>query len=116
MKSSSLPSSKKVINLSSFSFDRHVYTLLEKGLNFSFTPRKIPIEEIICDIEYEIKCLPHASKYIIRQDCDMILTKAKAPKSNLSKPKSHVLKSLNIKQDIFVLKGEKGGSTVILNK
>ena len=47
----SLALNRNVINLSSFSFDQHVFSLLEKGLNFALAPRKIPIHDIICDIE-----------------------------------------------------------------
>jgi len=44
------------------------------------------------------------------------LRKAKPPKSNLSKEESLALRSLNQNKDIIVLKADKGGAAVILNK
>ena len=46
----------------------------------------------------------------------MILRKAKPPKSNISKLEFEALKSLNSNPNIVVLKADKGGATVILNK
>ena len=109
-------SNKTVFNLSSFSFDQHVFSLLEKGLNFFLVPKKIPNLDIICDIEYGIRDLPDTTKDIIRQDCAMVLRKAKPPKSNISKLEFEALKSLNNNHNIVVLKADKGGATVILNK
>ena len=64
--SSPHPQGNKVLNLSSFSFPLAVFSLLGKGLNFALAPRKIPIEDIICDVEYGIKNLPDKIKDTIR--------------------------------------------------
>ena len=107
-------SSNKVVNLSSFSFDPPVFRLMEKGLNVSLAPRKILVDNIICDIEYGIKELPDVTKDIIHQDCTIILIKAKAPKNNINKPEFDALKSLNNSKSIVDFKVEKG--VVILDK
>ena len=107
---------KGVVNLSSFSFSPSVFSLLDKGLNFALAPRKIPVYDIICDVEYRIRDLPDNIKDTIRQDCAIVLKKAKPPRMNLSKEEFSALKSLNQNQDIVVLKADKGGATVILNK
>lgn len=109
-------SSNKVVNLSNFSFDSHVFSLLEKGLNFVGAPRKFPVNDIICDIEFGIRDLPDSTKDVIRHDCMVILRKAKPHRSNLSKHEFEALKSLNNNKDIVVLKADKGGAAVILNK
>jgi len=98
-----------VVNLSSFSFDPLIYSLLEKGLNFSLAPRKIQINEIICDIEYGIIDLPDVTKDIIGQGCAIILRKAKTPTYNINKLEFDALKSLNNNKDVLVLKVDKGG-------
>jgi len=50
--------SNRVVNSSRFSFSPPIYSLLEKGLNFSLTLKKISMEDIMCDIEFGIKGLP----------------------------------------------------------
>ena len=54
-----------VVNLSIFSFDPLVYSLMEKALDFSLAPRKISVEDIIFDIEYGINDLRENTKDII---------------------------------------------------
>ena len=46
----------------------------------------------------------------------VILRKAKPPKSNLSRSEFEALKSLNNNKDIVLLKADKGGAAIILNK
>lgn len=70
-----------VINLSNMKLDEHILNLLRKGLNFSITPRKILVEDILCNIEYGIKNLPDNIKEQIIQDCSITLRKAKPPKA-----------------------------------
>jgi len=106
----------KVVNLSDFSFSPSMFSVLSKGLNFALAPKKIPVEDIICDIEFGIKRLPDNIKNTIRQDCAVILRKVNPPKSNLSKEELVALRSLNQNNDIVVLKSDKGWATVILNK
>ena len=48
-----------VVYLSSLILDAPSCNILEKGLNFAILPRKIPFEELISNIEYDIKNLSH---------------------------------------------------------
>lgn len=59
-------SSRIVVNLSSMNFDPHVFCILEKELNFSLAPRKILMEDIICNIEFGIRDLFDNIKEAIR--------------------------------------------------
>lgn len=118
--SSKIPSpshgNNKVINLSSFVFPPSVFKVLGKGLNFSLAPKKIHVDDIICDVEFGIRGLPDKIKDTIRQDCVVVLRKAKPPQKNLSNEEFIALKSLNQNNAIVVLRADKGGATVILNK
>ena len=105
-----------MINLSSFSFPHGVFKVLSKGLNFVLAPKKIPVDDIICDIEFGIKGLPDRIKDTIRKDCAVVLRKAKPPKSNLSKEESATLRSLNQNKYIVALKANKGGASIIHNR
>lgn len=85
-------------------------------MNFSLAPKKVLVADIICDIEFGNKNLPDNIKDIIRQDCAVILRKAKTTRNNFNKDEFKALKSLNRNQDIVVLKYDKGGAVVILDK
>lgn len=81
----------KVINLSSFSSSPSIFNLLGKGLNCSLAHRKISIEDIICDVECGIRGLPDNIKDTIRQDCVIVLRKAKPPNNNIRKDEFNTL-------------------------
>lgn len=100
-----------VVNLSKFYFLALVYSLslLEKGLNFALAPRKIPMEDVMCDMEFGIRGLPDNVKDTIRKDYVFIPRKAKPPRSNISQDEYNALKSLNQNKDIVILKADKGG-------
>ena len=108
--------SNKVINLSRFSFDASIYSLLEKGLNFALELRKISVEEIIYSIEFGIKDLHDHIKDIIIHDCFVILRKAKPPKSNISKEEFESLKYSNNNPNVVVLEADKGEWVVTLDR
>lgn len=77
---------------------------------------KILIDDIICNIEYGIEDLPDNVNESIRQDCTVVLRKAKVSKKNLTKVEFLALKSLRDNTDIVVLKADKGGAVVLLDK
>lgn len=106
---------RHVVNLSNKQIDQNTLDLLEKGLNFSISPRAIPKEDILCNIEHGIRELPDNIKETIRQDCSIILRKSHSPKSNISKQEHLALKTLNQDPDIVVLKVDRGGAVIIMN-
>lgn len=106
---------KKVINISSYELKKEEIEVLNKGLNFALAPNKIPNEEIVCNLEDEIKTLKDEDKDLVRQECAVILRKAKPPRRNLNLEQLKALKGLGNNKDIVILKADKGGATVIMN-
>ena len=89
---------------------------MRKGLNFDVVPNRILNEEIICDIEEGIKSLNDRDKDKVRQECTIILDKAKLPKKNLTSEQLKALKNLRCNDKIVILKANKGGATVVMEK
>jgi len=84
-------------------------------LNFALALKKIPYEEIICSLKDGIKTLKEEDKELIRQECVVILRKAKPPRRNLNLEQLKAIKSLRNNNNIVILKADKGGATVIMN-
>ena len=61
------------INLSSHTLDDAVYWLLQKGLNFTVTPRNTPIEDILAGVEKAIQFLPEEKVEEPRQETVRII-------------------------------------------
>ena len=89
--------------------------VLGRGLNFTVSPNSIPMDEIICCIEDGIQNLNDEDKELIRQDCAVILRKAKPPKSNINNEERTVLKNLRNDDKLVILKAGKGGATILMN-
>eukprot|EP00253_Pinus_taeda_P032352 PITA_32352 len=85
-------------------------------MGFAVAPKNLPIEKMICSIEDGINNLPVDEKEALRQEFSLIMRKAKTPKSNLSKEEQKAFKSLWSNDKIVVLKADKGGAAVILDK
>jgi hypothetical protein len=107
---------KKVINLSNHILKNEEINILKKGLGFAIAPKTVPIENIICSVEDSIKNLSEEDKNAIRQDCALVLKKAKPPKSNISKMEHEAIKNLRNNENIVILKADKGGATVVMNR
>lgn len=75
---------KKVINISSYELKKEETKVLNKDLNFSLAPKWILNEEIICSLEDGIKAFNDEDKELVRQECVVILRKARPPKINLN--------------------------------
>lgn len=84
----------QVINLSDIILYLAAESILKKGLNFAITPNKIPIEEVISNIEVSIKNLEIAKIKEIGQDIAKILRTAKPPTSNISIEERRALNNL----------------------
>lgn len=108
--------SKKVINISSLVFTPEEINTLSKGLEFTVSPKDIPFESIICNIKDGTQGLSLDDKEVLRQECSLIMMKAKPPKGNLNKEGQVALRSLRNNDKIVVLKADKGGETIILDK
>ena len=107
---------KKLVNLSSHMLDSAEPTILKKGLNFSVDSKTIPVKSIICNIEDIIQNLNNVQQKTIRQECAVVLRKAKPPKCNITKEEERALRNMRANEDIFILKADKGGATVILDR
>ena len=108
--------SKWVVNLSTKRLSPHEKDLLEKGLNFSVTPKNIPTKDIVAKVETVVKNLPIAEADNIRAKTSLVLQKASPPKDNLSKKQRQALHSLKEDKEITILPADKGRATVILSK
>ena len=93
-----------------------INALPEKGLNFSIAPRRIPVEDIICSFKDSIEHLPENEAEEVRQNYARTLRRAKPPKPNITNEEYKALKELRKNGQIVILKADKGGATVILNK
>jgi hypothetical protein len=109
-------STKKIVNLSSHVPDVAEMRVLEKGLNYTVSPTSIPVENIICCVEDSIQNLTDEEKYTFIQYCSIILRKARAPKSNISKEERESLKNLKNNENLFILKVDKGGATILMDQ
>ncbi|KAJ0170974.1 hypothetical protein K1T71_013746 [Dendrolimus kikuchii] len=109
--------SLSVVNLSKQTFDKNTVSVLEKGLNYAITPRKIPFENIICNVE---ECLVRNSMQkedaeAIRQDISSVLRRSRLPKPNLTRAEYIALKNIRNKPEITVLRADKGNATVVMD-
>jgi hypothetical protein len=71
---------KNVVNLSAHVLNEMEMVVLGRGLNFTVSPNFIPTDDIICCIEDNIQNQSDEDKELIKQDCAVILRKAKPPK------------------------------------
>jgi len=59
--------------------------------------------------------LKEEDKELVRQESAVILRKARPPKKNLNQEQLRALKNLRNKNDIVILKVDKGGATIVMN-
>ena len=106
----------KVVNLSNLDLNKEEINILKKGLGFTIAPKTVPVENIVCSIEDNIKNLNEEDKDAIRKYCAMVLRNAKPPKNNIIKKDQEAIKNLRNNENIVILKADKGGATVVMNK
>ncbi len=104
-----------VINLSKYKCTNSENSVLAKGLNFSVSPAKIPVEEFIVATEQAAKLLNEVEAEDLRQSIVGELKKAKPPPSNISVKERKALKSLAKNKDILILPADKGKATVVID-
>lgn len=82
---SKLLPNKRVVNLSSLILTPKEINTLGKDLGFTVSPKNIPFESIIYNIENGTQGLSLDDKEVLRQECYLVMMKSKWPKSNLNK-------------------------------
>lgn len=108
---------KFVTNLSSKTFSKEEMDLLEQGLNFTPKPSKIPLLDIVADIETAIKYQSESVKQDIRKVAKPLVRAAKTSNRGPLKQQSsnNVLKTLKEKDCVYT-KSDKGRDIVIMDQ
>ena len=86
--------SKWAINLSSCHLSLAQVSLLSKGPNFALAPNNPPNVEFISAIELACQKLTEQDVQELRAEVNIMLKKAKPPKSNISREEKKALKEL----------------------
>lgn len=117
---------KWIMNLSNVNIPREVQHILSLGdkFNLPYGNNEFPMKDLIIDVEYILDKFDDDIKILIRNNCINIITnfvRKKRPLDNkkkqlinMSKQTSNFLK--NNKDNILILKADKGNTTVIMNK
>nr|XP_022900899.1 uncharacterized protein LOC111413983 [Onthophagus taurus] len=106
-KSNSLPVETIVIIRSNVPLTKDETSVLAKALNYAIAPKKVPKEEIICEVEAAVRGRPALKAKEIRQEVARVLKSAKPPKSNLTVGEKKALRSIKEKSEIIVLPADK---------
>ncbi|XP_072027782.1 uncharacterized protein [Amphiura filiformis] len=106
-----------VKNLSDRPLSSNEQSLLEKGLNFAVTSKRVQVTDIITATESAIRNarLGPANAEELRSRVSASVISAKPPQHNLSKAEFTALESLKKNKDITILPADKGRCTVVLN-
>jgi hypothetical protein len=108
--------SNTVVNLSSHPLSEDERTVLNKGPNFVFAPKSVPVEAIITGVEACLRKVSSETAEEIRLDATNILRKAKAPKLNVAPSEIRALSRLRANRDLVILKADKGNATVVMDR
>nr|CAI5840725.1 unnamed protein product [Callosobruchus analis] len=96
-----LDTKRTVVNISKRNLSEDEICVLAKGGKLAITPKQIPTEDIIANLEAAIRFLPEAQE--IRTESAKIIKKAKPPKSNLKPKELKALRDINNSINITVL-------------
>ncbi|XP_029657212.1 uncharacterized protein LOC115231293 [Octopus sinensis] len=110
------PPVKAVINVSIRHLESSEEAVLNKGLNFATTIKRIPYLYIIAPIEEIAIKMPKAQGDELRWKVRQVLEKAKLPKPNITKEETFAIKRLQSDNSIIILPADKGNATVVMNK
>ena len=105
-----------IVNISKRQLTTPEKLLLNKGLNFATTIKRIPYLDLIALIEDAALKIPKASADELRWKVRPALEKSKPPKPNISKTERHALKSLQDNNSIIILLADKGNATVVMDR
>ncbi|KAK5638774.1 hypothetical protein RI129_013069 [Pyrocoelia pectoralis] len=106
---------KTVHNFSNINISQDAINILQKGFNFAITPKRIPVENIITNVEIALTTVEQPIADEIRLDIANILKKARPPAQNVTKRELIALKELKNNNDVLILPADKGNATVIVN-
>ena len=107
---------KWVINLSNISLTEAQKSVLAKGPNYSITPKYIPHVEYITAVESMCSKLKEEEAMELRSDVNVLLRKAKVPKSNLTRQENIGLTQLKDDKNRVILTADKGVAIVVMHK
>lgn len=108
---------RTVINLSQKVLSESALEVLEKGLNFAPTMKRIPYEKVIGNVEEVVRYnkIPSSDAECLRQDIAFVLRHAKLPGPNITNEELLALRVLREDADLIILKADKGNATVVMN-
>ena len=107
---------KWVVNVAQRTLGSVEITALEKGLNFSITPKKIPVAKILSSVENGIFSLNQLAKDTIRVSVANILKNCKVPATvNITKEQEKALQNLRNDETVNILPADKGRSIVAMD-
>ena len=78
-------------------------------------PKRIPVEDIIANVEVGMRLLPKEQPDETRIEASRILVRAKSPRCNLALAELQKLKELKRDESIGILPVDKGSSTMVMN-
>jgi hypothetical protein len=109
---------KNVINLSSVTLSAQDESALSRGMGFGIAPKKFPTLMVITAVESAGKFLAPEKATQWRAQIDRQLRNyQKAPlRPNLSPGELKSINTLSKNKDIMVVKADKGGATVVMDK
>ncbi|GJQ67193.1 putative Rab GTPase-activating protein 1-like [Trypoxylus dichotomus] len=91
-----------VVNLSNRELTTEEISVLFKGGNFAITPKNLPAEDTIANIESSIRGPAVVAAEEICRETSRILQHAKPSKSNFTNKESSAIKSLNADENKWV--------------
>ena len=109
-------SSRWVVNLSSTSLTQAQVSVLHKGPSFALAPTNPLNVEFITVVEAACQRLPDQDTQELRAEVNILLKRAKPPKSNITKEEMKVLIELRVDQDRMVLRVDKGVAMVVMDR
>lgn len=109
------PQDKGVVNISKETLKNSEIAVLAKGLNFSITPKQVPKEDIVMNVEKAISHLPDLEQNSVRVKVAELLKPLPAKtKNNLTGDELVALKELK-KKDLAFTKADKGNTVVVMD-
>ena len=105
-----------IVNISKRQLTTPEKSVLNKGLNFVTTIKRIPYLDLIALIEDTGLKFPMTRANELRWKVRQLLEKSKPPKPNISKTERQALKLLQDYNSIIILPADKGNATVVMDR